>query len=177
MKYRLLIIISLLLSSLLRAESSQSYQFLASGGSVSVSAYGGMSAPTYLYKSIAAGQINPFLLINMQQHLMSECVEKVLKNTPDQKTSFITAHGAFANGVCRISKCFQQMLTLDYLAQSSSNPKANGGQTSSQAQDGSKDVALMLYQASAKSGCDSKGNTDGGTPSENVDPNLLPFLQ
>lgn len=160
MKVILLVIV--FFCSLSIAESN-SYTYIAQGGQVKQVSGGAIILPVYVYQSLDQGKLNPFLQLQLQQQVMAGCVNKQLEKTPSKTTPFVTAKGAFDQAVCEITKCFQQMMILDYLAQSSNNPSANGGITDPQQQAGNQQIAQILLSTVEKSPCGQ---------GQSVDPNL-----
>lgn len=147
-----------------QTDAADVYGYVADPGTIPVTAGGAIILPTGVYQAVGAGALNPLLQLSLQQYMMDQCVQKVLSATPSQKDSYTTAKAKFDQGVCQLSKCFQQMMVLDYLAQSSSKSSANGGSTDPQEQASAKQISAMLYESTSKSTCSSG--------SSSVDPNM-----
>ena len=113
---------------------------------------GAAQEPASVRTALTSGSVPPGIQLVLQQHLIDQCVAKVLSEGPTQRTSYKTANQQFTDANCTLARCFQRGLMLDFLAQSSPNPK-NGGTTNVYEQQMYQNVAKILEQQLSKAAC------------------------
>lgn len=119
-----------------------------------IDASGDIPGPTsQTSDAIAAGQVNPGLLLALQSQILNECVNQVLAKTPAETDSYLKADKIFKESNCLLSKCFQQALQMDYLAQGSNIPANNGGTKDPAIQKGMALAAETLKTQMAQMNC------------------------
>lgn len=141
-----------------RPTSDNYLQWIAFLGDVQFADAGAAYIPSVVLQATQQGKVSPALQLALTAHIMSKCTQRVVAQAPSQLDPYAKDKILFDDGICRIQKCFQQIMLLDLLNQA--------GQSTNSA--GAKQQAIALGNSFRNERC--SGGGDG------VDALLLALL-
>lgn len=142
-----------------RPTANNIYAWLVNMGGIAFDASGGMYLPQNVLTGLRDGRFSDFSQLLLLTHQMAACVEKTIEKAPGRTTPYVTARDLFEDGLCRLTSCFQQSLTVAILTETNRQLKAASGLTNQQKNEARQQIALAMYGSFKNKKC--KGGGQG----------------